>query len=326
MVRVTNPSRISALLRRQPGLDDDQISERLGITPRQQVNQICRRLESRGELERVPGHGGKIVNYLAGTRPADSPGATGSRKPATAGIPSRRKPGLEARQSPAASGPKRETVAVIRTKQLRTTLIILPCSRGKRSDLAGRKTGPCIADHLSPGLAKRLLRARKAANIDERTMVPAWQRYDGHLHKAARNALSRAVEENLHVLIISGGYGVLLADEPIGLYDAAFNPKQWPSGLLEEVIASYARRHELRSVRAFASASTKYRGLVQRVDWCRAGVDDAVLLMPEPVRGGAMVKGPRAQGEALVALFDGASLGDWRSCSDELSLVAERLR
>lgn len=45
-------------------LDDDEISNRAGVTPRQSVNILCRALEAEGVLRRVHGPGGKIVNQL----------------------------------------------------------------------------------------------------------------------------------------------------------------------------------------------------------------------------------------------------------------------
>jgi len=45
-------------------LDDDQLSKRTQIRPRQTVNQICRRLQAEGLLDRVSGSDGKIVNVL----------------------------------------------------------------------------------------------------------------------------------------------------------------------------------------------------------------------------------------------------------------------
>ena len=61
---MTNEERIVEALRRQPGLDDDELSRLTHVSPRQQVNQICRRLESRGELLRERGPRGKIINHL----------------------------------------------------------------------------------------------------------------------------------------------------------------------------------------------------------------------------------------------------------------------
>jgi DNA-binding Lrp family transcriptional regulator len=42
-------------------IDDDEIAQRMG-TVRQNVNQVCRRLESEGRIRRVTGPTGKIVN------------------------------------------------------------------------------------------------------------------------------------------------------------------------------------------------------------------------------------------------------------------------
>jgi transcription initiation factor IIE alpha subunit len=58
----SNAQRILDLLVRRSALDDDEISTILNITPRQQVNQICRRLEREGTVRREYGPRGKIVN------------------------------------------------------------------------------------------------------------------------------------------------------------------------------------------------------------------------------------------------------------------------
>jgi hypothetical protein len=62
---MTNPARIVDTLTRWPGLDDDELSKRSGVRPRQQVNQICRFLEAAGKLTRRVGPEGKIINLLA---------------------------------------------------------------------------------------------------------------------------------------------------------------------------------------------------------------------------------------------------------------------
>src|ERR1700722_8305845 len=59
---MTNTERIIAVLRSTPGLDADELSSMTAIRPRQQVNQICRRLEASGVLSRVRKADGKIVN------------------------------------------------------------------------------------------------------------------------------------------------------------------------------------------------------------------------------------------------------------------------
>lgn len=53
-------------------LDDDELSVRTDITPRQQVNQICRRLQTERILDRINGPGGKIVNVLRAALPTSA--------------------------------------------------------------------------------------------------------------------------------------------------------------------------------------------------------------------------------------------------------------
>ena len=62
---MTNIQCVREFVHRNPGLDDDEISRMTGVKPRQQVNQICRRLADRRELTRVPGPQSKLVNYPA---------------------------------------------------------------------------------------------------------------------------------------------------------------------------------------------------------------------------------------------------------------------
>lgn len=61
----SNRDRILAVLRiSNVPLDDDQLSTRAGVQPRQTVNQVCRQLERDGVVRRYVGVDGKIVNEL----------------------------------------------------------------------------------------------------------------------------------------------------------------------------------------------------------------------------------------------------------------------
>ena len=63
--RVTNRERVLATLGAASiPIDDDELSRRTGIKPRQTVNQICNQLRLEGRLRRVAGPDGKIVNSL----------------------------------------------------------------------------------------------------------------------------------------------------------------------------------------------------------------------------------------------------------------------
>ena len=67
---MTNRDRIlEALASSMEPLDDDELSRRAGVSPRQAVNQLCRAMESEGVLQRFRGVDGKIVNQMVGARP-----------------------------------------------------------------------------------------------------------------------------------------------------------------------------------------------------------------------------------------------------------------
>ena len=314
MARQSNEDRIVALLQSRPGLDDDEISQSTGIRPRQQVNQICRRLERRGVSMRTVGPHGKIVNTLV-----DAP----SRKAPSAAPRHVRRSDVGVKIAPPAAD---ESWKVPARSDLTDTLLIVPCSKSK-NDFVGRKTaGPRIGNRIPASLAERLDRARTAnrrrAGVDERTLAPAWQRYSGRFYQAADGALAEAVRRRVHLLILSGGYGVVLAGEPIGLYDAMLKTSWWPERVLECVLAGYAWRHRLKCMRAFVSRTTSYRQVVERAEWKAAGMNDAVLLMPA---GGSQDSVSRAQGEAFAALLSGTTLDqNWRS-SAGLPLTCRKL-
>jgi hypothetical protein len=340
----TNTDKIIETLRRWPSLDDDALERRADVHPRQQVNQICRRLEQQGVLKRIKGRNGKIANVLvrSQTRPAAAPsvrsgrlarrsllafprlflrmvhqlvGRSGDLVPSA----SRKPPELPS-QLPA---DHEHSVAA----DLSSTLFIIPCSSKKEAQSGTRMNGPSLLDELSPALARRLKDAREGmlarAKIDEATLLPAWRRYSGALYKAAAPTIAEVQDRGLNMLIISGGYGLVLASEPIGNYNARFNLSFWPRDLLEDVMLEYVRRRGLKNVRAITSLTGDYRKLLTRVRWASVGVHDATLLSPR-ARGGAMVLSPRAQGEALAALLRGTIDESWSS-SDGLRMDVHRM-
>ncbi len=202
------------------------------------------------------------------------------------------------------------------SQQLRNTLFLIPCSSRKRQ--GGATTTACspITDELPPRLATALKDARGPvlanAELNASGVFPAWRRYTGLFFDAALPALEQSMNAKLHVLIISGGYGVIKACEPIGTYSARLTLREWPKGLLQEVLAAYASRHELRSVRGFLSLSTDYARIVAQTPWKSAGITDACIIGPKPTRG-AMRKAPRAEGEAFAAFLAGQLTQDWTS-------------
>ena len=113
------------------------------------------------------------------------------------------------------------------------------------------------------------------------------------------------------------------AKEAIGDYKMRLSLRDWPKGLLQSVIAAYAKRHGLRSAKLFASGSTDYAKLLRQVSWRDAGVSSALLYTPERSTG-AMVKAHRALGEVLKDILSGQFHDAWRS-SDKLMMHVEEL-
>ena len=62
---MTNEDLVLKAIQARPDCNDDELSEMTGVTPRQQVNQICHRLVKAGVIVRTKGSGQKITNCLA---------------------------------------------------------------------------------------------------------------------------------------------------------------------------------------------------------------------------------------------------------------------
>jgi hypothetical protein len=305
---MTNQDRIEALLRQHPGLTDREIRERTAITPHQQVNQITNRLQRLGRIRRVQ-EGGVYRNYPVG---APAAGMSGSARPPVM-TPSR------------ASNDRREDTAW-RVDALTdaSVLLVIPCSSGKRTGGSTSAGGPSVVDHLPAALGDELVAARRAmaarADVRADALLPAWQRYDGNLYQAAGDALRRFMDAGVPLAIISGGYGVVLADESVGWYEAMFHPADWPHRVVPRCLAALTAAFEVRRVVALAGASTKYAAVIRRVAW----PVPAVLLSPAAGGGGAMRRTPRVIGEAVRTLASAYLDAGWRS-SEGVGLRREQL-
>lgn len=184
-----------------------------------------------------------------------------------------------------------------------------------------------VVDGLPASLAGELTAARETnAAIAGRgnVLMPALTRYTGTLYQAAREALSSILASGTHVLILSGGYGVVCADELIADYEMRFNPAMWADRIVERAVEAYAVRHGCLSVRAFAGGTTPYARVIRRTDWQYAGVCDALLVAPDFHGGGAMRAVPTALGAAITAFSQGRLTPKWRT-TDGVGFNWERL-
>ena len=210
---------------------------------------------------------------------------------------------------------------------LSQTMFVLPCS-GKKSSSVTTPHGSSIIDTLPPDIAQDLsdqrTRNEVKARIDETTMASAIDRYNGMLYRTARRAMAHLMREGAHVVIMSGGYGIVVATEWIGMYDSEFKHSMWTDRIVERCLTGYTEKVAITTVLGVMSASSGYADVFRRTEW-PLKVSQVLLATPECVNNGAQVKVPRAQGEALVAIAHvGELVKGWRS-SDGLAMQVELL-
>jgi hypothetical protein len=302
----SNQDIILELIRQVPGLTDSEIRQRTGINPHQQVNAICNRLADKGLTRRERGPHGHWVNLPVESSTPSAPGHSPILPSGNCGV------GRQIGPPAVGSGRpfrKSATPELLSHLEPARTLIVLPCSGTKR--LGGhRMDGPRLHQQLPPELGACLASAQRAlaqrAPRDESRLMPAVERYRGSFYEAADGTLAQAVGAGAHVLIISGGYGLLLPTEPIAHYNTRFHLSDWPDNLLQDCLAAYAQRYKLTSAVAFLSRSTDYAKLVRRTHWNRGGVNPAYLASPDSQGSGGTQRTVPMRPEMLSLPFGNA--------------------
>jgi hypothetical protein len=183
----------------------------------------------------------------------------------------------------------------------RRCMLVITCSASKQP--GGQAPSGEDESQWAPPLLKARSHVLASSKLDMTQVLPAWRRYTGTFYQHATPALADAVNHG-HVLIISGGYGILTADELIGSYDRQLNLADWPPEVLETALISQVRRRDLHTMVAFAAATTGYTQLLRRVPWRKAGIT-ARLVTVSGVTRGAMVEVPRRLGQAFSVFWTG---------------------
>lgn len=281
---------VLAAVAQWPGLTDKQLSQRTGIMPVPYVNAICRRLAAQRRISRVRGGEGKLINVPADAAQTSSVVDRSTTRSIPVAIPQ-----PEGGRSAMSEDEKLHRIAQL---PLARTLLVIPCSKRKEHDGPPVSVGPHLSDELPHELSDRLTQAQRAtapkARIATTTSLPAWRRYRGTFYVAADEALAAAVQRGTHVLILSGGYGVVLAAQPVGDYDAILHPGWWPQRILQDCLVAYAKRHHLTAVVGFAGGSTAYAKVIRAARWRDADAQ-SFLLSPElKGQGGAQKTVPQS--------------------------------
>nr|WP_246480987.1 YaaA family protein [Amycolatopsis umgeniensis] len=179
-------------------------------------------------------------------------------------------------------------------------MTILGCSKGKTRGGTTPENGTVWPEPMLRARADVLAKSK----VEDGGLRPAWLRYSGHFYRNVDGALGEAVEHG-RTLILSGGYGILRADEPIPYYDRKLRLSDWPTGVLEDAVIGEARRIGAAKVVTFVSASADYAKLIRRIPWGETEIG-AVLVTIDFHDGGAQIEVPRRLARAFGAWWRGS--------------------
>jgi hypothetical protein len=179
-------------------------------------------------------------------------------------------------------------------------LIVIPCSALKRK---GGQTGVPVTAAASLAEARHRVLSDPNSRTDESLVMPAWQRYDGYLYRAAAAVLPMLASTN-RLLILSGGYGLLDSGDLIGDYNRIMRARDWPHGLLERMLAERAANSD-RDVVAVASSTTDYAKVLRRTRWHLASGRSANLITLRGTGGASAVSS--SLGLALRTFIQGGT-------------------
>ena len=210
------------------------------------------------------------------------------------------------------------------------TLFVVPCCARKTWHGCASRGGVSVLDSLPTSLANELRRRRainaSKAQMNESLLLPALERFTGHLYDAAGRAFDTLLDAGAGVLILSGGYGVVHARELVGRYDQRLHEAMWPSNLIQRCLAEYAAEAGVNTVIGLFSKSGDYPKVFRETHWPNA-VERVYLVTPDSrSRSGAQVTMPRATGEALAAIARRQRLGPNWTSSDGLHVQVTTLR
>jgi hypothetical protein len=192
---------------------------------------------------------------------------------------------------------------------LADTLLLIPCSKAKRGgrllDIASASMGEFLDAEASESLAEGRIEAFKRARLDTSSKaVTALARYSGQPYATPGvvEGVLDAVSRGLHVVIVSGGYGLLRAEEPIQDYEAPMQRTLtvWRSRI-PAILRDYVDRNGIR--RTLGTFSRQYAAAVpdrlSEEDW------RAVPNFEEIGRkGSAMRVVPERVGELTLGLLE----------------------
>lgn len=155
-------------------------------------------------------------------------------------------------------------------------LILFPCSGEKQYFVAQEtfdKTQEKSVIDLIRNTKMYLLNGRKGMSsyIDVTSqLIVALDRYNGSLYKAdnfKESVKTTYLMKDVHILIMSGAYGILVPSERIHYYERPMNARYWKQNRLPDVIEEYIEKNKITHVYGFFSLTTDYMKIMKSINW-----------------------------------------------------------
>lgn len=143
-----------------------------------------------------------------------------------------------------------------------------------------------VLEHLDEEYRRKLILAREnqLGEILNKPVGTALSVYNGWLYKVINRGLIRDafVKGLIDFTIISAGYGIVHAFEPIGIYNIDMNATMkrfWINAGLLNIISNYVSNTDAKLILGFFALKTKYREIFSKISW-PSTVEEVLLFSP----------------------------------------------
>lgn len=196
-------------------------------------------------------------------------------------------------------------------------LIIFPCSAKKQKkdiyetfkEAEERK----VIDYIV-NTKDYLLNGRKgmAYYIDKNSgLIAALDRYNGSLYSV--DSFRESVREvyfrkDIHILIMSGAYGILTPSERIHYYRKLMNAKYWKKHCLTKIIEEYIDRNKITNIYGFFARTSDYIKIMKSISWLKLKENTSLKVARTyyinfQSKGGALRIVPETLGKLIVSFI-----------------------
>lgn len=199
----------------------------------------------------------------------------------------------------------------------RKILLLMPCCANKNDNPELFSRERTVYDFITNNAKKLLIEGRKKCSkniVEDSKEISALTRYDGYLYTqdlSFKERIKKEIFENeVHVLILSAGYGVLRPEERIKNYNVRIDETYscWIKNKLPEVIQDYIIIQKITHVFGVFAKTTSYMKIIRKINWNEICSEENLefkrIYYPQCFGGGALRKVPTISGKLILRLID----------------------